>query len=478
MTRFSKMAKVSRRQFLQSAALATAAPMVVPSSVFGRNGSTPPSERITMGLIGCGSHGKGWNLPLMFHNPAQQVVAVCDVDKNYVERAKRQTDDFYSKKFGTDYKACDAYGDFRDVVNRKDIDAVDIVTPDHWHVPMAVFAMKAGKDVICEKPTRTIKEGRLLSDTQKATQRVFQTASENRSEPVYQQIVNLARNGHLGEIRHIKVLLPPGNTMNRDPEKRRGDSAVQKIPDTLNYELWTGPAPLLPYIPVRHHYNWRWNQAYSGGGLPDWGSHMINIAQWVLDADNTGPVKVQGTGHFPPFDEPWNTAESFKLSYQYAGGVTMDVWSEVPGIKIEGTKGWVLSRGWRQPLTASNESLLHITFDKETNYGRPESTVQAGYAAGKPTKIEQWGGEHIDFTNCVKSRKLCYYSAESGHRTHTVSHIGNISMLLGGAELTWNPVTEMFEGERAEEANKNTFYSREQREPYGYDKIDSWINAG
>lgn len=463
------MTKYLRRDFLRvAAASVVAAPFVVPSSVFGSDGNVAPSERVTMGLIGCGSHGAGWNLDLMFKNPMQQVVAVCDVDKNYVAAAQKKVNDFYSKKSGTDYKGCDTYSDFRDLVNRKDIDAVDIVTPDHWHVPMAVFAMKAGKDVICEKPTRTIKEGRLLCDVQKTTQRVFQTASENRSVPCYQQLVNLARNGHLGEIRHIKVLLPPGNTMARDPNKRGGDTTVQEIPPTLDYELWTGPAPLLPYIPARNHYNWRWNQAYSGGVLPDWGSHLINIAQWAIDADGTGPVEVQGTGEFPPFDEPWNTANSFKISYKYANGITMDVWSEVPGIKIEGTKGWVLSRGWRKPLTASDEELLKITFEGNKNFGRPECMADAGGG----------GGEHLDFANCVKSRKLCYYTAESGHRTHTVSHLGNISMLLGGAKLIWNPQKEIFEGDHAKEANKNTFFEREQRAPWTFDKIDSWINVG
>ncbi|MDR1964736.1 MAG: hypothetical protein LBQ50_13255, partial [Planctomycetaceae bacterium] len=226
--------------------------------------------------------------------------------------------------------------------------------------------------------------------------------------------------------------------------------------------------PLLPYIPIRNHYNWRWNLAYSGGVLPDWGSHLINIAQWAIDADATGPVEVQGTGEFPPFDEPWNTAHSFKISYKYANGITMDVWSEVPGIKIEGTKGWVLSRGWRKPLTASDEELLKITFDGNKNLGRPECMADASGG----------GGEHLDFANCVKSRKLCYYTAESGHRTHTISHIGNISMLLGGAKLRWNPQSEIFEGDRAEEANKSNFFNREQRDTWTFDKIDSWINVG
>jgi len=469
------MSKFTRRSFLKKSAVAAAgavavtSPFVIPGSALGLQGTVAPSERITMGLLGSGSHGRDWNLNLMFDNPIQQVIAVCDVDKNYLATAKKKTDDFYSAKAGGTYKACDAYEDFRDLVNRKDIDAVCIATPDHWHVLLSVFAMKAGKDVICEKPTLTIEEGRILSDTQKKTQRVFQTASENRSIDIYQQIVNLARNGHLGEVRNIKVLLPPGNIVTRDPEKREGNFTVCDVPPELDYEKWLGPAPLKPYIPARNHYNWRWNFDYSGGVLTDWGSHLINIAQWANGTDDTGPVEVQGKGEFPDFDDVWNTAENFNISYKYANGVTMEVWTEVPGIKIEGTKGWVLSRGWRGALTASSDRLLAIKFDGKENFGRPESTVQ--YNNGT-------GGEHIDFANCVKSRKLCYYTAECGHRNHTIGHIGNVSMLMDGAKLQWNPNTEKFVGEHADEANKHFCVSRPQREPWTFANIDSWINVG
>lgn len=470
------MSRFSRRTFLKNAAAtslgaAACAPLIVPASALGREGNIAPGERVTMGLIGCGAHGRGWNLKMMFQNPVQQVVALCDVDKNYLNEAKKMVEDFYSKKAGETYKGCATYTDFRDLVNRKDIDAVCIVTPDHWHVLLSVFAMKAGKDVICEKPTLTIREGRILSDVQKQTGRVYQTASENRSIDVYQQMVNLARNGHLGELRHIKVMLPPGNTEARNPYKggaQRSDAPCP-VPAELDYDTWLGPAPKKEFIPARVHYCWRWNHDYSGGVLTDWGSHLINIAQWANDTDATGPVEVQGTGDFPPFDAVWNTTPTFKINCRYANGVTMDVWSEVPGIKLEGTKGWVLIRGWRKPMTAGDESLLKITFPPEKNLGRPESTMAAG--SGR-------GGEHIDFTNCVKSRKLCYYTAECGHRNHTIAHIANVSMLLGGAKLQWNPATERFEGDRAEEANKHFCYDREQRDPWTFKHVDSWINVG
>lgn len=450
---------------------ALASPIIVPKTVLGRNGDMAPSERITMGLIGCGSHGAGWNLDMMFRNPMQQVVAVCDVDKNYMAAAQRKVDGFYSQKAGENYKACNAFEDFRDLVNRKDIDAVAIVTPDHWHVLMSVFAMKAGKDVICEKPTLTIAEGRILSDTQKQTQRVFQTASENRSIECYQHVVNLARNGLLGEVRNIKVLLPPGNTEARNPNKDDAEKyfAESDVPAELDYDKWLGPAPVRPYVPARVHYNWRWNFDYSGGVLTDWGSHLINIAQWANNSDETGPVEVQGTGDFPDFNAAWNTTPTFNINYRYADGVTMSVWSEVPGIKLEGTKGWVLVRGWRGNMTASDEKLITTKFEGPNNFGRSESTV--------PTN-SGYGGEHVDFAHCVKSRKPCYYTAESGHRNHTIGHMGNISMLLGGVKLHWNPESEKFVGEHADAANAHFCKTREQRDPWSFANIDSWINVG
>ena len=470
------MKRISRRCFLRNSALfatgtvAVLSPMVIPASALGLGDKPAPSERVTMGLIGCGSHGCGWNLDMMFRNPMQQVIAVCDVDQNYLNAAQKKVNDFYSQQSGQSYKGCDAYRDFRDLVNRKDIDAVDIVTPDHWHVLLAVFAMKAGKDVICEKPTLTIREGRILSDTQKATQRVFQTASENRSIECYQHVVNLARNGLLGELRNIKVLLPSGNTSDRDPNRKNNNAVTgAEVPPELNYETWLGPAPKVPYIPERVHYNWRWNFAYSGGVLTDWGSHLINIAQWANNTDDTGPVEVEGRGDFPDFDEVWNTPPTFNINYRYDNDVTMNVWTDVPGIKLEGTKGWVLCRGWRGNLTASHDRLLDVTFEGDKNFGRPESTVKTN---------EGIGGEHIDFAHCVKSRKLCYYTAECGHRNHTIAHMGNISMMLGGKKLQWNPKKERFEGNHADEANSHFCFEREQREAWSFEKVDSWINVG
>ena len=464
------MSSLSRRSFLKKSSALAVGSVLIPASALGLDGNVPANERIAMGLVGSGDHGAGWNLDLMIANPMQQVIAVCDVDEGRMNNARNKAEKAYSEKMGTAYKGCTAHGDFRDLVNRKDIDAVCIATPDHWHVLLSVFAMKAGKDVICEKPTLTIEEGRILSNVQKQTQRVYQTASENRSIDRYQYLVNATRGGHLGELKHIKVLLPPGNTAARAVTKEeQANWEPAEVPKGLNYDLWLGPAPVKPYIQARTHYNWRWNFDYSGGVLTDWGAHLINIAQWANNSDETGPVEVEGSGDFPPFDAVWNTAPTFRINCRYANGVTMEIWSEVPGIKLEGTKGWLLMRGWRGPITASDESLLNLKFEGDKNFGRLESTVPASGGTG---------GEHIDFANCVKSRKPCYYTAEGGHRNHSIGHIANVSMLLGGVKLKWNPQTEKFEGDRAEEANKHFCVTRPQREPWSFAKVDSWVNVG
>ncbi|MBN2294896.1 MAG: Gfo/Idh/MocA family oxidoreductase [Pirellulales bacterium] len=459
---FSKSANpIKRRNFLKTALAAAAAPTVIPSSAFGLAGNTTPSERITMGLIGCGGHGCGWNLPRMFENNDQQVVAVCDVDSQHMENARQKVNGHYSKKLGRDYK-CDTYGDFRDLINRKDIDAVDVVTPDHWHVIPALMAVKAGKHVICEKPLSiTVSEGRVLADASKKSGKVFQTASENRSIDSYIHMCELVHGGYIGQLQHIKVLLPKGN-------KPRGNDnfTVQAPPEQLNYDMWQGQAPVAPYCPARVHNTFRWNQAYSGGVLCDWGAHMIDLAQWASGNQHSGPVEVHGKGDFPPKDAVWNTPPTFDLHYRYKDGLTMHVWAEAPAIKFEGSEGWIMFRGWRAPLRASNPKILDEKIPAEKQLHRPKLIVKRD-GPGIP------GGEHCDFTDAIKSGKQAYAPAEIGHRTISVAHIGNIAMLTG-RKLKWDPDKEQFPGD----AEANAMLSRKQREPWSIKNVDSWINVG
>jgi predicted dehydrogenase len=462
-----------------------AAPYLVPASALGLDGVAAPSNRVIYGYVGCGNHGAGWNFDQVFRCDDAQIIAVCDVDKNHLSDAKAKVEAQYSSRLGKDYKGCATHADLRELINRKDLDVVGIATPDHWHVIPAIMAAKTGKDVICEKPlTLTVAEGRLLCDVIKQTGRIFQTASENRSIDTYIRLIELVRGGVVGKLTHIEVRLPLGNTsmrMGRDGRDLFDMQAVEKPPKTLNYEMWLGQAPWMPYIPARCHGNFRWNLAFAGGVLTDWGAHMVDLAQWGHNSEHTGPVAVEGKGDFPPRDAVHNAAATFEIHYQYADGVTMTVSAGQgdldpkvrhaghvvgrtpnPGIRFEGSDGWIESHGWRGSLKASQRKMLDAVIDPATvSIYRPREIV---------ARTDDIGGEHRNFVDCVKSRKPCYAPAETGHRTISIPHIGNIAMQLG-RKLRWNPEAEQF----VDDAAANAMLSRKQCEPWTIGNIDSWI---
>jgi len=429
-----------RRGFLKLAAAAVAAPLVIPSRALGLDGAVAPSNRVTIGMVGVGDHGVARNLMGFFQNADAQVIAVNDVDRGRCESARARVDEHYTKslKAAGGYKACDAYADFREVLARKDIDAVCVSTPDHWHMIPSVMAIRAGKDVICEKPlTLTVAEGRLLADEVKRYGAIFQTSSENRSIPTYRRMCELVRNGRLGKLKRIEVGLPYGN---RGPAKVTfGDP-----PKDLDYDFWLGPAPVVPYCAERVHYNFRWVWDYSGGVLTDWGAHLIDLAQWAHDTELTGPVTVEGKGEVEPHPI-YNTYQRFDINYTYADGVELRVYSKQPTLRFEGTDGWIQSEGWRARPTASPASLL----DEQL----------------RPGEVRLYGavedGEHRNFLDCVKSRRPCYGPAEVGHRTISVAHIANIAMRLG-KKLRWDPAAERF----PDDDSANRLLTRAMREPW------------
>jgi len=458
--------RISRRGLLKKAAAGTAglaaAPYFVPSSALGKAGTVAPSNRITLGLIGCGNHGIGWNLLQIYRNPDSQVIAVCDVDEEHCRKAQADVDRHYAQTLGRQtYRACATYGDFRELVRRKDIDAVVNCTPDHWHVIPAIMAVKAGKDVISEKPlSLTVAEGRILCDVVRDTQRIFQTASENRSIDSYIRLIELVRNGVIGQLKRIAVSLPGGHESRGD---NFNDRDIQPVPRGFNYDMWLGQAPWAPYCPARCHGSFRWNLDYSGGRLTDWGAHMIDLAQWGNDTESTGPVEVEGRGKFPPRDALFNTAEEFDLRYRYANGVEMTVVSRGAAIRFEGTEGWVGFTGWRAALEASRPSILAWTPGPgAVRVYRPSEIV--------PRTDGMKGGEHRNFLDCVRSREPCYAPAETGHRTISIAHIGNIAMMLK-RPLRWDPKTERFTND--DEAN--AMLSRRQREPWTIANVDRWL---
>jgi predicted dehydrogenase len=435
---------ITRRRFLRTTATATGAaliPSVIgPSLLFGAEGQVAPSNRITLGFIGTGDHGINRNLKGFLAYADAQVIAVCDVDAKRREKAKNLVEEKYADamKQGT-YKGCTAYNDFRDLLARKDIDAVMISTPDHWHVIPAILAAQSGKDVICEKPlTLTVAEGRALSDAMKQHKRIFQTSSENRSQEikVYHRMCELVRNGRLGQLQTIRVELPAGHWV------KPASQEVGLPPKDFDYGLWLGQAPEAPYCEARCHWNFRWISDYSGGMLTDWGAHLIDIAQWGNHTEHTGPVEIEGSGEFPK-EGLYNTATKFEIHYTYANGVKLTVASNQPGVRFEGTEGWIGNSGWAAPLQAEPKSVL-------------DSVI-----APNETHLYTGQNEHRNFLDCVKSRKPCYAPAETGHRTITIAHLGNIAMKLG-RKLKWDPQNERVVGDEA----TNALLSRSMRKPW------------
>ncbi|MCL5019722.1 MAG: Gfo/Idh/MocA family oxidoreductase [Patescibacteria group bacterium] len=416
-----------------AAGAAASFPFIVPSSVFSTARSTAPSDRITLGFIGTGSQGIEQNLKNFIKYADAQVLAVCDVDTERREQAKSLVD----KQYGN--TACAAYNDFREILQRKDIDAVVISTPDHWHAIISIMAAKAGKDVFCEKPTVTIEEGRAVSDVITATKRVFQTGTEDRSIPVYHRMAELVRNGRIGKLHTIRVGLPAG--IIRPAVLDQGKTYT--VPEGFDYEMWLGPAPKAPYNPARCHFNFRYVSDYAGGILPDWGAHLLDTAQWGNDTEHSGPAEITGMGLYP-HDGLYDTAYEYYIEYHYASGVRMIVRSGSVFLRFEGTDGWVGNTNWRGKLEASSDEILNSTIEpNETHlFTCPE-------------------GEQRNFLDCVKSRQDPYFPAEIGHRCCTVAHLGNIAMRLK-RPLRWDPAKEEFIND--EEANR--LRSRQYRSPW------------
>ena len=409
----------NRRTFLKQAA-GLSAFYIVPRHVLGR-GFTAPSDQIAIGFIGLGKQSNG--LRGQFLKNEARVVAACDVDQTKRNAFAEAVNKHYADKgnVGT-YAGCDRYDDYRKLLSNKDIDAVVIATPDHWHSPIAIAAAKAGKDIYCEKPlSLTMQEGRDMVNATRQYKRVFQTGSMQRSWKEFRQAVELVRNGYIGEVKTVNVNVggPP----------RPFDLTAETTPAGLNWDAWLGPNTierpynneLAPALDAKFWAKWRDIREFGGGGMTDWGAHMFDIAQWGLDMDNAGPTQLtpglEGKG----------------LVYRYANGVDMHHIS-VPGkqfCQFIGTEGEVkVARGELTTTPAALKDKVMSDSDRKVYYS---------------------DNHYKDFLDAIKSRKNPICDVETGHRTATVCNIGNIAYQLG-RPLRWNPGTEQFEGDA--EANK------------------------
>lgn len=403
------MKKFSRRNILHTGAAALTFPTIIPSRVLGENA---PSKQVAVGFIGVGGHGLDWNLRHYLDLPDTRIVTVCDVDANHLLRAQRTV----HRRYGNE--DCTGTGDFREVLARDDIDAVMISTPDHWHTLISILALRAGKDVQCEKPTLSIDEGKLLIAEVRKHHKVFQTSTEDRSLPMYHRMAELVRNGRIGKLQKIEVILP------RQPGQP-GDPAPQPVPPHLDYEMWLGPAPEAPYCPDRVHFNFRWISDYSGGIICDWGTHLFDTAQWANDTERSGPVEVEGAGTF--WDTGlYNTVKEYDVTFRYANGVVMTCKPGTPSIKFIGSDGWVGNTGWRGPVEASRKEILDSVIGPEEIH-----------------LFTNPAGEHRNFIDCLKTRQDPYFPVDIGHRVATVCHLANIA-IRRGRKLQWDPEKEVF----------------------------------
>jgi len=395
-----------------------------------------PSERITLGVIGLGS--RGFNLLDDFLKlPECQIVALCDVDefhhrdqrwgKGKTFGRKPAADHvgkaYQSPKSGAPAKGIGLYSDYRELIARPDVDAVVIATPDHWHALCTWDALRAGKDVYCEKPvTHLFAEGQAIVAEVAKQKAVFQTGSQQRSQREFQRIVSLVQNGIVGDVKSVEVGLPPGYS------EPMGSTEVMTPRQGLDYEMWCGPSEVLPLMQARHHRWWRGHRAYGGGVLMDWIGHHNDIAHWAIGQHRSGPPKVEAVDWEFPETEAYNTPSRYTIRCEYEGGVTSAISSQnTQGLKIIGSEGWVFAK--RGKMDASDQRWLDDNFDPG-KIKLPESTNHAA-----------------DFLENVRSRGECIAPADIAHRSITPGHLGYVSATLG-KPLTWDPQAERIVGDQ------------------------------
>lgn len=418
---------MSRRTFLCGVGATLAAPYIIPASAMGADGNTAPSKRINIGVVGTGSQAGGLTENAIRHKNTR-IIALCDVDKKRLADAKKLVDDYYNNQ------DCATHSDFRELLARKDIDAVIVATPDHWHALICIEAARQGKDIYCEKPlTWSLGEGQAVVKAVQDNKRVFQVGSMQRSDGQFKKACELVRNGYIGDIRHIIVSLPDcGNAMWVDE--------FPKAPEELDWEFYVGPAEWTPFHPKRYHWDWRWWMAFGGGQMMDWIGHHADIAHMGMNWDNTGPRKVEGVRweFGKERNNLYNAPARYMFNCTYEGGVTMMVAnaSDMPqefkaaatgelGTMFFGEKDqWIYVD--RSGINASDKKILKTKLRKDDFRFRK-------------------GHNHMtDFLNCIETREECIAPVNAGHRSASIGHLGKIACTLG-ASFEWDPKKECFE---------------------------------
>lgn len=420
----------TRRKFLRSSVLA-AAPLILPTRVRGEHA---PSKRVTVGMIGCGRWGSKVNLDPLLAMADVSVVAVCDVDRWRMEFTRAKIDAHYARSAPSGaYKGCKAYHDFRELLADPSIDAVMVSTCDHWHVPIALAAVRTGKDVSVEKPiSLSIREGRLLADEAKRLGRVTRNDSEFRGDARMRRAVAAVFEGRIGKLRRVETTVPKGD-VTAPPQ-----SGSDPVPAGFDYDMWLGPCLEQPYLTRRVHDPERFDRPhwmrvldFCEGMITNWGTHLNDIAQMAMGMDASGPVRIRAKRwDVPPRENLWNVPVDFHVEYQYADGVQLDyqVGGDQVFARFEGEDGWV--KAWYMGKPSKDIP------DVEASDPKILADLEAALA-----RLPAWGDKE-DFIRCVKSRDRTMQDAEVGHRTCSMCQLGHISVQLGGREIQWDPATE------------------------------------
>lgn len=450
---------LSRRSFLdmsaKAAAVAVGFPTIVPASVLGKNA---PSNRINVAAIGTGRISRGHDMPGVWQYDNALIMAVCDLDSNRANDAKKLVNDYYAKKTGKDYDGVRVYTDYRELLTNKDIDAVIVSTPDHWHAPIVIHAVEAGKDVYMQKPASlTISEGRMMADAVKRSGRIVQVGSQQRSSRQFRYAAELVRNGRIGDLKTVHVGLPGDPGGNEEPQ--------MPVPKNLNYDMWLGTTPEVYYTEKRVHpqvgYDrpgWLRCEQFGAGMITGWGAHHIDCAHWAMNTEHTGPVEIWGKADFPK-SGLWNVHGIFQTEALYKNGVKMVVSNEIPnGIRFEGTKGWIFVSRGDAPVTAS-DPIAKQNAAKALDASDPKiiTSVIGPNEINLPVSKEH----HGNWLDSIVSRKEPIAPVEIGHRSCSACLLHHAAMKLN-RKLYWNPDKEQFINDP--EATK--LLSRPQRKEY------------
>lgn len=422
---------LTRRRFLSAAASALAIPTLVPARALGRDGAVAPSNRIGVGVIGLGDRGN-YHLSALSAFSEAHVLSVCDVRG---DQANKVCGKFREKVGSAD---CQATQDFREILARPDIDAITVAAPENWHAIMAIEAMKAGKDVYCEKAlSLTVAEGRAVCEAVRRTGRVLQAGTQQRSDPRFRFACELARNGYLGKLHTVTVAVPSGRRMLKMP--------LAPVPADLNYDLWLGPAPYKPYRENLCNYNWYFLTDYCAGWIQSWGVHHLDIALWGAPALAASTVEVEGTADFLPEGDA-DVSFGWKVNVTAPGGLRMQFFDDASspvghGVRFEGDKGWVhVTRGG---IKAEPASLLDVLI--------------------KPADEHLYlSNNHMEnFLQCIRSRREPVAPARVCHAATTISLVADIAS-RAGRKLVWDWSQELFIND--EPANR--MLSRTLRKPW------------